>query len=143
MRPFPTDDVTIGYPLDPERYLQRLDATLLASFTPEQLGAIRQLLQAVVPKPSPKLIDLRFVINLMVQRYYVVLWLGKDLRRSQRQANGWLSRLLNLGMAVLLLVGLNLLITMTTIGVLYLIKSALGVDLFADHFGDRINSILR
>jgi hypothetical protein len=133
--------VTIGSPVDPERYLQRLEPELLTSFSPEQLTAIRQLLQAVVPKPSPKIVDIRVVINLIVQRYYVVLWMGKDIRRAQRSDRSWLARVVNLGIAALLLVGLNLLITMTTIGSLYLLKSALGINIFADHFGDRINSL--
>ena len=58
----------------------------------------------------PKLIDLRFVIDLIFARYYLVLLVGRDQRTKPRQVEG-VNRVINLIVAILLLVGLNLLIT--------------------------------
>lgn len=125
----------------PEDYLQRLDPDLLASFDVEQLHAIRSLLAAAIPKPSPKIVDLRFGVDLVISRFYVVLFVGKDRRKQPRfYVSESVSRIGNAIAAVLMLLSLNLLISLFVLIFVYLIKSALGIDLFPqEHLLDQIH----
>ena len=69
----------------PNDYLAKLAAPIRESLTPEQLDAFHQILSEALPRPSAKLVDLRFVIDLLVSRFYVVLFIGKDRRAKQRR----------------------------------------------------------
>lgn len=75
-------------PLDPEAtladYLDTLPAELRASFSEAQLEAVKRLLAAGIPKPTPKLVDLRFLVNFLAYRYYVVFFVVKDRRQRVR-----------------------------------------------------------
>ncbi|MEM9135951.1 MAG: hypothetical protein AAGB01_01185 [Cyanobacteria bacterium P01_F01_bin.42] len=82
----------------------------------------------------PKLIDLRFVVDLLLARYYVVLLVGRDQRSRPRKVEG-VNRVLNVIVAVLLLLGLNILLTSFLFLLAYLLKSAVGIDLLPGHLG--------
>jgi hypothetical protein len=60
--------------------------------------------------------------------------IGKDMRRQQRphQVSG-IAKVANVITAILLIIAMSLLVSAVTILILYLIKSALGIDLFAGH----------
>ncbi len=124
-------------------YFETVDPALRASFTSEQTAVIQALLAAAIPKPNPKLVDLRFTVDLVLARFYLVLFVGKDRRQQQRSY--WpnsVSRLGNAIAAVLLLLGLNLLISLFLLLFVYLLKSAAGIDLFpASHLGDQIQRL--
>ena len=129
----------------PEHYFQALEPELRDSFTPEQTEAIYAMLGAAIPKPRPKLVDLRFTIDLVLARFYVVLFVGKDRRQQTRSyLPSSMSRMGNAIAAVVLLLGLNLLISIFLFLFAYLIKSAAGIDLFPDtHLGDQLQKLLR
>lgn len=80
---------------------------------------------------SPKIVDLRFTVNLLFSRFYIVLFVGKDRRKQQRSypVSRW-TRLANIVAAVILLLGLNVTITGSLFIAGYLVKSALGIDIF-------------
>lgn len=118
-------------------FVDRIDSGVRDSFTPEQLTAVRAAIQSAMPQPAPKIVDLRVNIDLIISRFYIVLFVGKERRKNPRRylASG-VNALANRLAAVGLLVGLNLTISLFVFLVAYLIKSALGVNLFSGHLSD-------
>ena len=123
----------------PDYYLQIIPSDQLASFSPEQLHIVRSLLASAIPEPAPKIVDLRFGVDLLISRFYIVLFVGKDRRGRQRF---YLPKLVtkwgNIMAAILLLVGVNLIISLVIFMFAYLTKSALGIDLTPGHLADQI-----
>lgn len=116
------------------RYLSELAPSVRASLTAEQHQEFERILNLAIPKPSPKLIDLRFEIDLLFNRFFIVLLVGEDQRRrARRYSVSAATRLGNAVAAVMLLVGFNLTVTATLFLIAYLIKSAVGIDLFPGH----------
>lgn len=142
---YPTDFIAIDMALFSRqrgRSHLRTAATVLAtmapdiatSLTPQQRAEVERLVTLAVPKPAPKLVDLRWDIDLLVSRFYVVLLVGKDRRQTAR--NYPVSRLTAVGnwlAAVVLLLGLNVSITLALFLLAYLCKSALNINLFPGH----------
>ena len=123
----------------PHYYLSKLAAPIRESLTPEQLDAFHQLLSEAMPKPSAKLVDLRFVIDLLVSRFYVVLFIGKDRRAKQRRYIPHIMTKIGNTIAILIiLLGANLTISAFMILAVYLLKSAIGIDLLPGHFPDTV-----
>ena len=125
----------------PDDYLDLLDDETRTSFSEDQLDCIRTLLRSAIPQPSPKLVDLRFDIDLLISRFYVVLFVGKDRRRQRRSpVPRLLTRIGNVAIAIALLIGINLLFSVCLFIFLYLVKSALSIDLFqGSHLVDQVN----
>ncbi len=121
-------------------YLGYMASEVRSSLDPHQVSEVKRLLAIAIPKPSPKIVDLRFTVDLLISRFYVVLFVGKDRRRGRRQyqANS-LTRVGNFVAAVFLLVSLNLLISLFIFMLAYLMKSAVGIDLFpGEHLMDQV-----
>ena len=119
----------------PDDYIQSIPPEILVRFDEEQLDEVWRVLERAIPKPSPKIVDLRFVIDLIFSRFYIVLFMGKD-RRSQRRAYQVprkLTRISNFIAAIILLINLNLFISLVILVILYLIKTAVGMS-FSDSF---------
>lgn len=131
----------------PEFYLNTIEPDLLASFSPKQLEAITAALETAMlqsaPKPAPKIVDLRVGLDLVFSRFYVVLLVGKDRRKQRRQYfSERVARVGNAIAAALLLLSINLLISLFILLLAYLVKSALGIDLFShEHLGDQIEKL--
>ncbi|WP_295446343.1 hypothetical protein [uncultured Thiodictyon sp.] len=114
----------------PEYYLQTLDPVLRASFTEPQIAAVKQLLGASIPRPAAKLVDLRFWVDLLAYRFYVVLFVGKDRRGGDRtEFADPMARKGNAITALLLLIGLNFLISLFVLLIALSIKLAVGYSL--------------
>jgi len=128
-------------PRNPDFFMARLAPATLAALNEAQRADVRAAIAEALPQPQPKIVDFRFVINLIFDRYYVVLFMGKDLRRRARNQPTWLTRLSNLFVALLLLLSMNLFVSLTLGMVMYLVKSAAGIDLFPGHLSDRIESL--
>jgi hypothetical protein len=127
----------------PDYYLSKLEPDLTENLSSAQLQAFRNLLNEAISKPSPKIVDLRFVVDLIVTQFYVVLFVGKDRRKNQRRyVPKGIARLGNAITVTVLLLGANLFISALIILVVYLLKSAVGVDLLPGHFPDLIKQIL-
>lgn len=123
----------------PAALLQRLSPELQAALSEAQRQEVLALLAEVQAQPKPKILDIRFGINVLLARYYVVLLMGPEQRSRSRHTG--LSRLGNWLAAVLLLLSFNVLVSLSLGMVLYLIKSAVGIDLFPGHLSDRIQSL--
>lgn len=119
---------------DADYYMHQIPVQILKKLNTSEREDLKSVIDTAIPRPSPKLIDLRFAIDLIFTRYFVVLMIGKDRRKQQRsyQVSG-IAKVANVITAVLLIIAMSLLISAVTILILYLIKSALGIDLFAGH----------
>ncbi len=125
------------------KILQRLDPEIYRSLTCEQKEALKRLLAEITLGSSsqrPKLIDIRFVVDLILTRFYLVLLVGKDQRQQPRQMTG-MSKLGNAVAAVLLLIGVNLVVSAILLLTVYLLKSALGIDLLPEHFAHYLKNL--
>ena len=121
----------------PSYYLDKISPDILASFTNEQLRVITSILERAIPKPSPKIVDFRFTVDLIFSRFYVVLFVGKDRRRKQRhQVTQGISRIGNAITAVILLLAANLVISALILLFAYLFKSAIGLNFFPGHISE-------
>lgn len=121
--------------LNPDHYLSQIQPAVRDSLTPEQWTEVSRVVALAVPKPSPKLIDLRVTLDLLISRYYIVLMVGKDRRQSSRpHPVSGMTRWANWVAAVVLLLGLNLAISAAVLLFAYLLKSALGINLLPGHF---------
>lgn len=118
----PSDDIR----QDPaiQKLLERMPSEVQQSFTEAQLSYLRVALGA--RQWGKHKLDLRGTLGLGSWRYYYVLVAGRNKRSEHRSHKAGL-----LVKAVLVSV---LLIISTVLGLLllYLLKSALGIDLFSD-----------
>jgi hypothetical protein len=107
-------------------------------------GELRGAERSPSSPPRPKLIDIRFGVDLVVTRFYVVLMVGKDRRDQSRPytVNGW-TKLGNTLAAVLLLLGANLALSGFIVLFLYLLKSMLGINLLPGHFAEYLKPLLQ
>ena len=98
-----------------------------------------------MPKKSPKLVDLRFVIDLVVTRYYLVLWVGKDHRKSVRSyPQTPLTRINNFVVVCLILLLLNnVSVTVSLFIGAYFVKSAVGINLLPGHLENAVEKSLK
>ncbi|NCA71415.1 MAG: hypothetical protein EOM91_15240 [Sphingobacteriia bacterium] len=115
----------------PEQYLDALDPNLRASFSEAQLDAVKRLLESSIPRPAPKLVDLRLWLDLFASRYYLVLFIGRDRRRHARSdLVEPMARKGNLLVVLLVLLGLSLLVSLTVITLALLVKYSIHLSLF-------------
>lgn len=106
--------------------LQRMPDSMSDSFSDEQLNAINVALAGRNWGKHP--VDIRGTISFWRNRYYFVLLAGKDLRALSRSQQ-------KMGKIALALLIVMLLLASATIGlvILYVIKSALGINLFENY----------
>lgn len=118
----PVDDIR----QDPaiQKLLERMPAEVQQSFTEAQLSYLRVALGA--RQWGKHKLDVRGTLGLGSWRYYYVLVAGRNKRSEHRShKTGLLLKAVFLSVLLILSSVLGLL-------VLYLLKSALGIDLFAD-----------
>ncbi len=117
-----------------EDYLGLIPENIRQTMAEIQIDAVVQVIKLAIPQPAPKLVDLRFDVDLLLTRLFVVLMVGRDRRKTARKYTVTpLNKVLNTGLAIALIIGLSFLISAGVILVLYLIKSLLGIDLFPGH----------
>lgn len=117
--------------------LKQIDGEVLGSLTPAQLAAIRSMVKSSILQSSPKLVDLRVSVDLIFTRFYVVLFVGKERRKNPRPHTvSGMTIITNKIAAIGLLVGLNLTVSAFIFLMAYLLKSALGINLFDHHLRD-------
>ncbi|WP_031564262.1 hypothetical protein [Rheinheimera texasensis] len=122
----PSDDIR----KDPaiQKLLERMPSEVQQSFTEAQLSYLRVALGA--RQWGKHKLDLRGTLGLGSWRYYYVLVAGRNIRGSQRSEHlshktGLLVKAVLVSVLLIISIVLGLLL-------LYLLKSALGIDLFAD-----------
>jgi hypothetical protein len=124
-------------------YLERVPEVIKNSWSVEYRKEVEDIIKFVIPKPSPKIIDIRISINLFFSKFYIVLLLGPDQRAQARKHNPkGFSRIGNWIAGILILIVLNLAISLIIFMIAYYIKCSLGINLFKDeHLIDKINQI--
>jgi hypothetical protein len=110
------------------RALRDMDPTIRASFTEDQYGAVRRAMMRCTRQRGRFPIDLRFSVNLWLQRFFVVLIIGPERRSPERTARERRARRFRVANAVVLAVA-SVIILLAVLGALYLMKSLLGIDL--------------
>ena len=120
-----------------DELLTRFDPSIAQQFNHHQWQEVRRIINLAISKPSPKIIDLRFTVDLIISRFYFTLLVGEDVRRQARK-NSAGSRIGNLIAAICLILTLNFLVSISIFGMAYLLKSALGIDLFPGHLSDMV-----
>ncbi|WP_410751747.1 hypothetical protein [Citrobacter sp. U14242] len=110
-----------------ERFYAQLDAHISEGLTPEQKEGIEKAIVAST-LASRHRIDIRRSFPFFGKRFYLVFLFGRDLRQRHRQE----STLSTMLLTFLLLLG-TLFVTCCVLLTLYMIKSALGIDVF-QHF---------
>ena len=113
-----------------ERFYAQLDPQISEELTPEQKAGVEKAVLAITLGARHK-VDIRRSFPFFGKRFYLVFLLGRDLRQQHRQEST-LSRIL---LTFLLLIAV-LFVTSCILLTLYMIKSALGIDVFQNfHVG--------
>ena len=121
----------------PDALIDCMSTPVRASLTASQLEEVKRLVGMALPNPSPKIVDLRFTIDLLLARYFIVLWVGKDRRQAKRSyPRSRLTVVANKIAVVVVLIGCNLAISGSVMLVLYLLKCSLGMNLLPGHLRD-------
>jgi hypothetical protein len=112
-----------------ERFYASLDTEVEASLTLEQKRGIEQALVRATLS-SRHSIDFRRSFPFLHRRYFVVFLFGRDLRKISRDST--LGRIFStLAISIALLIGI-----LSVLLMLYMFKSALGIDVFKNfHIG--------
>lgn len=112
--------------------LRQLGPELLASFTDDQRCRLERALFACRPLQRHP-VDIRGIISLFFWLFYYVLLRGRDRRRRTQQQE--LERWKQAGLVADLIFALSVILQVlaVVVVVLYLIKSALGIDLLKKH----------
>jgi len=119
---------------DASYYMHQIPTQILDKLNEDERAEIQSVIKSAIPRPSPKIIDLRFIVDLIFIRYFVVLLIGRDMRKQQRQYQvNSITKVANIFMAIVLIIAMSLLISSVTILIVYLIKSSLGIDLLPGH----------
>lgn len=116
-----------------EVVLEQLAPELRASLSPAQRQGLRRALDAPT---KHRRIDLRFTVPLGFTRYYVVFLMGRDRRAAtqdveQERRRSARVRGSHAGLAVSAIVTF-----LATASILYIAKSAAGIDVFNWHLSD-------
>ena len=116
-----------------EYTLSRLPRDVLNGLTDQQLSAIRTALGAQI-ESSRHAVDLRIRVPLFFRSYYVVLFMGRDRRRSVFNTERYRLELLPKGLRRGIFVAASTLVLCVLIlcllTLIYLAKSAMGIDIF-------------
>lgn len=116
-----------------EYTLSRLPRDVLNGLTDQQLGAIRNALGNQF-ESSRHAVDLRIRVPLFFRSYYVVLFMGRDRRRTVINTERYRLELLPKGLRRGLFVAASTLVlcvfVLCLLTLIYLVKSAMGLDIF-------------
>lgn len=119
---------------DVDYYMERIPETIVKKLSEEERTKLKGLIASTLPQPAPKLIDLRFEIDLIVTRYFFVLFVGNDRYKKRRidqysqqyrRTSAW-RRFAHRLTAVLLFLIINLMISVCIIAFAYLTARLLG-----------------
>lgn len=113
-------------PLPVEQLLARMTPEIASSFTQQQIDSLRAAIRG--PARSRHAVDLRFTLPIWRWRFYFVFLIGKDRRALTRRQEAWF-RFTELAA----LVGFLTFSALLGLLILYLVKSALGIDIFPNY----------
>jgi len=113
-----------------EDFFQKIPREVAAGFTDDQLMAIRMAFGA--RQRGAHIVDLRMSMPLPFKRLYMVLLLGSERRTvTRRQQDRGASPLVTAGNILFGALFFGILLV-ALVGLLYVLKSVIGIDLFPD-----------
>jgi len=119
-----------------ENILERVPKKVAKTLTPEQWEGFRTALKFIY-SPTRHLLDLRFILPLYFTRIYCVLIFGKDTRERVEHVLFERRKRVAVAVGALVLAAAFVVLFGIVLLVLYILKSAAGVDLIPEwHFGD-------
>lgn len=110
-----------------ERFYHALDEETSNTLTDKQKQAVERAVMDITLATRHR-VDFRRSFPLFSRRYYVVFLFGRDLRRCQREESPLRRLVVSVLVVLALILGLG-----SVFITLYLIKSALGIDIFKDY----------
>jgi len=113
-----------------ERFFSRISREAAESFTDDQLLAIKQGFADQVGRDHS--IDVRMSIPLLLRRYYLVFIAGPERRDHARRRRDRSARRLGKSTNFAFMLIVLFLSALSILGLLYLLKSAIGIDLLPD-----------
>jgi len=117
-----------------EYYYSMIQPDVEKTFNFEQRQELRGVFKRIARVPSQKIIDVRTTF-WFIKRLYLVLFIGIDRRR--REPVGIWHELLAVFIRVLVFLILSVLLALVILGVMYIGKSEMGIDIFPDrHLSD-------
>lgn len=119
---------------DIDYYMEHIPDTIIKKLNEEEYVKLKELISSAIPQPAPKLIDLRFVINLIVVKYFFVLFIGTDRYKKRKRSQDpqlprhirSLRKFAHITTAVVLFLIINLMISVCMIAITYLTARLLG-----------------
>jgi len=111
---------------------QSIDADVRATLTPRQVHAIETAIRANKPYQKHPF-DLRGTLPLFFIRLYFVILVGRDRRQPTRNKEALRRKSAAFGGALLSLYVFACMMIPVVFLSLYLVKSFIGIDVFADH----------
>lgn len=125
-------------------YLERVPDSVKRSWSTEYYREIEEMIRLIMPKPSPKIVDIRLDINLIIAKFYIVLLMGPDQRSEQRKhIPQGVSQIGNWFVGILILIILNLAVSAVIFMVAYYVKCNLGINIFKnEYFIDKFYQLL-
>lgn len=116
-----------------------IDEKVRASFTPTQVHAIETAIRANKPFQKHP-VDVRGVVPLFFARFYFVFLMGRDRRQKVKRKEASRRKESAVTSAVISVYILCGLVLPVIAGLLYLLKSFVGVDLFPEeHLGEMLS----
>lgn len=123
---------------DTDYYMKGISDNILDKLNDEEQEELRSVIYSAIPHSSPKLIDLRFTINLLFRSYFFVVLVGRDRykktlksRTEHVKHSNLFMRIVDRIMAVLLITVIIVLASSFVLLIVYLIASTLGIKLLA------------
>ena len=118
---------------DAEYYFQNIDGDIRNSLTTKQEWEVKKALNNALGRPSRKIVDIRFTIPLLFSRFFFVLFIGRDIRHQKRKYDlpGEV-RTANIIFGSFILACMISFTAVTILMLLYLVKCALGINIFPD-----------
>jgi hypothetical protein len=120
-------------PGDPyvEHVLESIPPKVAKTFTREQWDGLRKAL-AVSLRSSRHAVDIRFVLPLYIARIYCVLILGKDTRQRVHHVLVERRQRVSIAAGAVVVAAGFVALAAVTAAALYVVKSAAGIDFFAN-----------
>ncbi|NUN63870.1 hypothetical protein HCU40_03680 [Pseudanabaena biceps] len=123
---------------DAEYYMKGISDNILDKLNDDEKGELKSVIYSAIPHSSPKLIDLRFTVNLLFRRYFFVLLVGKDHHRKSLRPrtehikhSNLFVRIVDKTMAVLLIATISVLANLFVLSIVYVVASTLGIKLLS------------
>jgi len=113
-----------------EQFFSRIPRDMAESFSDDQLLAIKRAFADQVGKDHS--IDIRVSLPLLFRRYYMVFIAGPERRDQARRRRDKGTRRIAKGTNIVFMIFLSFWGVISVLGMLYLLKSALGIDLLPD-----------